>query len=98
MKSVREAPNHAGDMTAADLAGYAIKQREPVCTIYRRYRICSMGPPSSGGIAVAQIMKLIEPFDLGQGPGAAMNAGALHLISEAEKLPRLMSNKAMSLS
>jgi gamma-glutamyltranspeptidase/glutathione hydrolase len=86
VRSVREAPNHAGDMTAADLAGYAIKQREPVCTVYRRYRICSMGPPSSGGIAVAQIMKLIEPFDLGQGPSAAMNAGALHLISEAEKL------------
>jgi gamma-glutamyltranspeptidase/glutathione hydrolase len=45
-----------------------------------------MGPPSSGGLAVAQILKLIEPFDLGKGPADAMNARALHLIAEAEKL------------
>jgi gamma-glutamyltranspeptidase/glutathione hydrolase len=45
-----------------------------------------MGPPSSGGIAVAQVLKLLEPFDLGQGPAQVMNGTALHLIAEAEKL------------
>ena len=72
-KAVREAPNHKGDITAADLAGYRVKEREPVCVPYRRYRVCGMGPPSSGGLAVAQVLKLIEPFDLGKGPADAMN-------------------------
>ena len=45
-----------------------------------------MGPPSSGGMAVAQVLKLIEPFDLGKGPAGTMSARALHLIAEAEKL------------
>ncbi|KAB2912210.1 MAG: gamma-glutamyltransferase [Hyphomicrobiaceae bacterium] len=84
--AVREAPHHPGDMTLADLAGYRMKEREPVCFTYRRHRICGMGPPSSGGLAVGQVLKLLEPFDLGQGPADAMNAKALHLIAEAEKL------------
>ena len=86
VRAVRKAPNHQGDITAADLAGYRAKEREPVCVSYRRYRVCGMGPPSSGGLAVGQILKLIEPFDLGHGPADAMNAQALHLIAEAEKL------------
>ena len=86
VKAVREAPNHQGDMTAADLAGYAVKERDPVCVAYRGYRVCGMGPPSSGGLAVAQILKLIEPFELGKGPAEVMNGKALHLIAEAEKL------------
>jgi len=84
--AVRAAPNHQGDLSAADLAGYHTKGRTPLCVDYRRYKVCGMGPPSSGGLAVAQVLKLIEAFDLGKGPGAAMNARALHLIAEAEKL------------
>ncbi len=45
-----------------------------------------MGPPSSGGIAVAQTLKLIERFDPGRGPDDAMNTAALHLVTEAERL------------
>jgi gamma-glutamyltranspeptidase / glutathione hydrolase len=45
-----------------------------------------MGPPSSGGLAVAQTLKLLERFDLGRGSSAVMSASALHLIAEAEKL------------
>jgi gamma-glutamyltranspeptidase/glutathione hydrolase len=86
VSGVRAAPNQHGDITLADLAGYRAKERDPVCVTYRRYRVCGMGPPSSGGVAVAQILKLIEPFDLGQGRADAMNARALHLIAEAEKL------------
>jgi gamma-glutamyltranspeptidase / glutathione hydrolase len=86
VEAVRTAPNHQGDMTAADLAGYSAKEREPICIGYRLYRVCGMGPPSSGGLAVAQVLKLIEPFNLGHGPAGAMNARALHTITEAEKL------------
>ncbi len=80
------APFRAGDIAAADLADYRVETREALCTLYRRYRICGMGPPSSGGIAVAQTLRLLEPFDLGAGPKAAMGSRAMHLIAEAEKL------------
>jgi gamma-glutamyltranspeptidase/glutathione hydrolase len=86
VRAVQTAPNYAGDMTLADLAGYRAKEREPLCATYRDNRICSMGPPSSGGIAVAQTLKLLEPFDLGTSPTSAMNGKALHLIAEAQKL------------
>ena len=42
-----------------------------------------MGPPSSGALTVAMVLKLIEPYDLGSRP---LNTGALHVIAEAEKL------------
>lgn len=80
------APNAAGDVSLSDLAGYAAKERSPLCVPYRRHRICGMGPPSSGGTAVAQTMLLLSGFDLGHGPGAAMSGPALHLTAEAEKL------------
>ena len=70
-------------MTLADLAGYRVKERPPVCTVYRRHRICGMGPPSSGALTVAATLALVEPFGLGTAP---MNPAALHLIAEAEKL------------
>ena len=79
-------PQPPGDMTLADLAGYRVKEREPVCFAYRRNRICSMGPPSSGGLAVGQVLKLVEAFDLGKGPADALNPRALHLIAEAQRL------------
>jgi gamma-glutamyltranspeptidase/glutathione hydrolase len=83
---VRAASARPGDITKADLVAYRPRERDPLCTDYRRYRVCGMGPPSSGGFAVAQVLKLLEPFDLGQRPADAMNARALHLIAEAEKL------------
>lgn len=76
-------PTNPGDMTAADLAGYTVVEREPLCGRYRVYTICGMGPPSSGGIAVQQILGMVERFDLGRmGPGA----NAVHWISEAGRL------------
>lgn len=55
-----------GRMTAADIEGYAARERAPVCTRYRIYRVCGMGPPSSGGIAVAQMLGQLERFELKQ--------------------------------
>lgn len=86
VEAVATAPNHQGDVTLADLAGYKAKERDPLCFAYRKNRICGMGPPSSGGVAVGQALKLVEGFDLGQGPADALNTRAMHLIAEAEKL------------
>jgi gamma-glutamyltranspeptidase/glutathione hydrolase len=52
------------DMTATDIAGYKAIERPPVCGLYRQYRLCGMGPPSSGGVAVLEILGLLQPFDI----------------------------------
>ncbi|MEL6361462.1 MAG: gamma-glutamyltransferase [Pseudomonadota bacterium] len=71
-------------MTLADLAAYAPVKREPVCGPYRALTVCSMGPPSSGGVTLLQILALLERFDLA-GAGAG-SVEALHLIFEASRL------------
>ncbi|MBS2510726.1 gamma-glutamyltransferase, partial [Salmonella enterica subsp. enterica serovar 1,4,[5],12:i:-] len=53
-----------GDLTLADLAGYRAKTRDPVCGAYRGYQLCGMGPPSSGPIAVLQMLGELEQFPL----------------------------------
>ncbi|MCX9147565.1 gamma-glutamyltransferase [Erythrobacter sp. WG] len=73
-----------GRMTAADVTGYTAKERPPVCTRYRVYRICGMGPPSSGGIAVAQMLGQLERFDLAaMGPDSPV---FWHLFIESQRL------------
>ena len=73
-----------GAMTATDLATYAPRRREAVCTPYRRYRVCGFPPPSSGGIAVAQILGLLGHFDLARLD--PRGADAAHLLGEAGRL------------
>ena len=76
-------PSNPGDMTLADLAGYRVEERVPLCGRYRAWRICGMGPPSSGAIAVQQMLSLLEGSDLRRmGPGAE----AAHLVAEAGRL------------
>jgi len=82
--AVAASPIHPTPMTQADLAGYEAKVREPVCAPYRQWRICSMPPPSSGGIAVLQMLRLLERFDLKA--MAPESAPAVHLIAEAGRL------------
>ncbi len=86
VRAVTSASRAAGDLSMQDLARYRTERREALCTPYRTHKICGMGPPSSGGIAIAQILGMVERFDLGTTPDAAMNGAALHLIVEAEKL------------
>ena len=73
-----------GGMTLGDLAAYRPEKVEPVCADYRAYQICSMAPPSSGGVTVLQILAMLEPFDIA-GAGA-FSIEALHLLFEASKL------------
>jgi gamma-glutamyltranspeptidase/glutathione hydrolase len=73
-----------GRMTAADVTGYTAKERAPVCARYRVYRVCGMGPPSSGGVAVAQMLGQLERFDI-----AAMDPNGVefwHLFLESQRL------------
>lgn len=96
LKAVAVAPNAPGDLASADLAAYRIETREPLCGTYRVTKVCSIGPPSSGGIAVLQILKMLEPFDLGSGPDDRLSARAVHLISEAEKLAYADRNRYLA--
>jgi len=73
-----------GDLTEEDLRNYRAVEREPVCGPYRRWRLCSMGPPSSGGVAVLQILGLLERTSFARAPPES--AAALHLFAEAGKL------------
>jgi gamma-glutamyltranspeptidase/glutathione hydrolase len=73
-----------GLLTAADLKRYDVKSREPVTTTYRGHQIVGFPPPSSGGVLVAQILNIIENFNLKKlGAGSAES---IHVIAEAMKL------------
>lgn len=73
-----------GRMTADDVTAYTAKERAPVCARYRVYKVCGMGPPSSGGIAVAQMLGQLERFDLAAlGPD---NPTFWHLFIESQRL------------
>ncbi len=82
--AVAGAAPRPGGMTVADLAGYRAIKRPVLCGDYRRYRICGMGPPSSGGIAVLQIMGMLQHFRLAELPAQA--PGAIHVVAEASRL------------
>ena len=81
---VQNAPRQKGGMTLADLANYQAKERSPVCGDYRQYRVCSMGPPSSGGIAVLQILGMLQRFTPAElTPNTVSGA---HLFAQASRL------------
>ncbi len=82
--AVQKAPRGAVDLTLADLAGYKPLKRKPVCAVYRTYKICGMGPPSSGGVTSLQILKMMERFDVAK--LAPLSPAAIHLFSEAQRL------------
>ena len=82
--TVSRAPHNPAPMTAGDIASYEAKPKAPVCGNYRVYRICGMGPSSSGGFTVYATLKQLERFDLGAlGPRSPT---AWHLIAESERL------------
>jgi gamma-glutamyltranspeptidase / glutathione hydrolase len=84
VERVRNAPLHPGPMTLEDLRGYKPVKREPVCRLYRIWLICGFPPPSSGGIAIHQILGMLERFDLASLMPATVQA--VHLIAEASRL------------
>lgn len=86
----KEMKAHGGLITMADLKAYQAKKRGVISSTYRGYEIYGMPPPSSGGIAVAQMLNVLEGFDLkANGYGSAKN---LHL--EAEAMRRAFADRA----
>ncbi|EJM85873.1 gamma-glutamyltransferase [Pseudomonas sp. GM60] len=100
---VAKVQGHAnpGTLSLNDLNGYTAKERAPLCTDYKRWQVCGMPPPSSGGIAVAQILGSLQaleardpryalaplkPVKSPQPAGIEPAPEAVHLISEAERL------------
>lgn len=64
LTAVRGAPGNPGLLAPEDMVLYQIRERPPVCAPYRGHKVCGMGPPSSGGVAVAQILGLLAPYNL----------------------------------
>jgi gamma-glutamyltranspeptidase/glutathione hydrolase len=84
VQTVRNAPRNPSPMVQDDVATYQAHQRPVLCGTYRGYRICGMGPPSSGETTVFAILKQLERFDLhALGPD---NPTAWHLIGESMRL------------
>jgi gamma-glutamyltranspeptidase/glutathione hydrolase len=78
---VAEMQRGGGLITMGDLAGYEAKKRKPVQGNYRGYQILSMPPPSSGGVALIEMMNILEGFELSDsGFGSALT---LHLMTES---------------
>jgi len=86
VEMVKRVRNHVrpGSLSLADLADYRPIKREALCGPYRIWVVCGMPPPSSGGIAILQVLGLIEPFDVWRDPPDSLRV--LHLIAEASRL------------
>ncbi len=82
--TVGTAPRNPAPLTTADLAAYHARPRAPVCAFYRHYRLCGMGPSSSGATTVFGILGLLERFDLAK--LGKDNPVSWHLIAEAMRL------------
>jgi len=75
---------NAGTLSLEDLAAYRVRDVDPLCGTYRAWKLCGMPPSSSGGIAVLQILGMLERYDI-----ASMrpnSADVVHAVSEAERL------------
>jgi gamma-glutamyltranspeptidase/glutathione hydrolase len=70
-----------GLITAQDLAQYQVKERQPIRGTYRGYDVISAPPPSSGGVALIEILNILEGYDLAK--EGDRSAEGIHLISEA---------------
>ena len=82
--TVRRTSKNPSGMTLDDVASYQAVKRPPVCSPYRQWQICGMGPPSSGGLSIAQIFGVLEQFDLPTMKPTSVKA--VHLVGEAGAL------------
>ncbi len=86
----RTMAQNGGLITERDLADYQAKERAPVRGRYRGYELVSMPPPSSGGVAMIEMLNILEGFDLAElGQGSALH---LHLL--AESMRRAFADRA----
>ncbi|MFT7439457.1 gamma-glutamyltransferase [Sulfitobacter sp.] len=81
--TVQGAAGNPGVLSPVDLSIYQVRERAAVCAVYRAHDVCGMGPPSSGALAVGQILGLLEGYDLSAGP---KDPNVLRLIGDASRL------------
>ncbi|WP_206486345.1 gamma-glutamyltransferase [Thalassotalea sp. G2M2-11] len=84
VNAVQSSPVAPGKLSLNDMASYAAVERPAVCGPYRHYQVCGMGPPSSGGIAVLQILKQLAPFKMFE--RKFDDAQTLHLFTQSSRL------------
>ncbi|TRX57519.1 gamma-glutamyltransferase [Thalassomonas sp. M1454] len=84
VKAVHSSAIAPGTLSLNDLANYRATQTPAVCGSYKAYEVCGMAPPSSGGVAVVQILKQLEQANLSQYPVNDINA--LHLFTQSSRL------------
>ena len=80
--TIRVGNENPGLITLADLENYTIKERPAICTKFRSYEVCGMGPPSSGAIGVGQILGMIDAYPVGK----MSDPQTLRLIGDATRL------------
>ncbi len=84
MQTVQGAPGNPGLLSVFDMVVYRVKERPPVCVPYRAHEICGMGPPSSGALAVGQVLGMLEAYDMAAlGP---QSPESWRLIGDASRL------------
>lgn len=83
VETVRSAEGNPGGLSLLDLSLYRVKERAPVCVVYREHDVCGMGPPSSGALTVGQILGMLNAYDLSDGPG---DPDVRRLIGDASRL------------
>ena len=84
VESVRSAKDNPGLLSMSDLYEYKAKKRDPICLNYRENKVCGMGPPTSGGITILQILGILENFELSKIYDDLEKS--IHLITQASKL------------
>ncbi len=77
------AKDNPGQLSLQDLSDYQVVERPPVCVTYRIYEVCGMGAPSSGGIAVGQILGILNEFSPNR---VGYDAEGLRLLGDASRL------------
>lgn len=83
-----------GLLSMEDMASYQAKERSPVCGPYREFTLCGMAPPSSGGVAVIQILAQLQRFNLAEYP--VNSAQAMHLYTQSSRLAFADRNRYMA--
>lgn len=84
VQAVNQAAVNPGQLTLQDLAQYQAVLREPICLPYRQYQVCGMAPPSSGSLAVLQMLGILQHFELAS--LKPQSVPALHLFAQASRL------------
>lgn len=84
VNAVNNAEIAPGVLSLEDMKGYRSKEREAICGPYKAYKLCGMAPPSSGGIAVIQILAQLGKFDLAKYPVNSLQA--VHLFTQSSRL------------